>query len=227
MSGTRCRVCLSVAERCICSYDLDGIDIDVEEYTNIGVVTRLITQLKADFGKDFIITLAPVASALTEGSNLSGFNYVQLERTVGANISWYNAQFYSGFGSIFPEDQCKLALGVSPPVRLMCVAPDVRITNYANGLFPPNKVVASVLTNPNLGYGYVAPARVVESLQDLVALYGSSFGGVCGWEYFGAFCMHAHLHLEPKLASASHASSFTPWIPWRALAMGTNDEGSS
>jgi chitinase len=163
---------------------LDGIDIDVEEYTSIDVVTRLITQLKGDFGKDFIITLAPVASALTGGSNLSGFNYVQLEQTVGANISWYNAQFYSGFGSIFPEDQCKLPLSVS--CSLLCSrCLDVRITNYANGLFPPNKVVASVLTNPSLGYGYVAPARVVESLQDLVALYGPSFGGVCGWEYFG------------------------------------------
>ena len=71
----------------IADYKLDGIDIDVEQSTDISIIIRLITQLKADFGQDFIISLAPVASALTEGANLSGFNYRQLEQQVGANIT--------------------------------------------------------------------------------------------------------------------------------------------
>ncbi|KZV92702.1 glycoside hydrolase family 18 protein [Exidia glandulosa HHB12029] len=149
-------------------YDLDGMDLDVEQSTDIGVAIRLITQLKADFGPDFIVTLAPVASALRGGGNLSGFNYVQLESQVGANISWYNAQFYSGFGTIFPDSQY------------------VSITEYQGGIFPPEKLVASVLTNSNLGSGYVSVDNVVKSLKDLVTLYGDQFGGVAGWEYFAS-----------------------------------------
>lgn len=152
----------------IADYQLDGMDLDVEQSTDINVIIRLITQLKADFGPDFIITLAPVASALRGGGNLSGFNYVTLEQRVGANISWYNAQFYSGFGSIFPDSQY------------------VQITEFAGGIFPPNKVVASVLTNPSLGFGYVSPENVTSSLKDLVQLYGSRFGGIAGWEYYAS-----------------------------------------
>ncbi|KAL1735509.1 glycoside hydrolase family 18 protein [Schizophyllum commune] len=152
----------------ILDYDLDGMDLDVEQSTDIEVVTRLITQLKADFGQDFLITLAPVASALEESGNLSGFNYVDLEHRVGGNISWYNAQFYSGFGSIFPDDQY------------------VSIVEHADGVFPPEKVVASTLTNPSLGGGYVSTDSVVQSIRDLTAVYGRSFGGVAGWEYFAS-----------------------------------------
>lgn len=155
-------------KKTIQDYDLDGMDLDVEQSTSIDVAIRLITQLKADFGPDFIITLAPVASALRGSSNLSGFSYVDLETRVGRNISWYNAQFYSGFGSIFPDDQY------------------VQIAEFHNGLFPPEKLVASVLTNPNLGFGYVSNDNVVKSLKDLVALYGNRFGGVAGWEYFAS-----------------------------------------
>ncbi|KAH7097652.1 glycoside hydrolase family 18 protein [Auriculariales sp. MPI-PUGE-AT-0066] len=152
----------------IADYNLDGVDIDVEQSTSISVIIRLITQLKADFGPDFIITLAPVASALQEGSNLSGFNYVTLESQVGSNISWYNAQFYSGFGHFFPDDQY------------------ISIVQHANGIFPPGKVVASVLTAPELGSGYTSVTSVVQSIKDLVAVYGDQFGGIAGWEYFAS-----------------------------------------
>lgn len=81
------------------------MDLDVEQNTDISVIENLITQLKADFGDDFIITLAPVATALTDskqsneldssllkytpGSNLSGFDYITLEQQMGAQIDWY------------------------------------------------------------------------------------------------------------------------------------------
>lgn len=40
-----------------------------------------------------VITLAPVASALTEGGgNLSGFNYFDLEAQRGSSIAFYNAR---------------------------------------------------------------------------------------------------------------------------------------
>ncbi|TFK90246.1 glycoside hydrolase family 18 protein [Polyporus arcularius HHB13444] len=149
------------------TYKLDGMDLDVEQSVSPATITRLILELKADFGEDFLITLAPVASALTEGGNLSGFDYIDLEANIGPHISWYNAQFYSGFGTIFPKDQYD------------------RIINYEQGI-DPSRVTAIVLTNPSNGFGYVSPENVVASIQDLMEEYGTGWGGVGGWEFFNS-----------------------------------------
>ncbi|KAJ7496900.1 endo-beta-N-acetylglucosaminidase, partial [Mycena latifolia] len=151
----------------ISEFNLDGMDLDVEQSTSLSVITNLITRLKADFGDDFIITLAPVATAMTEGSNLSGFDYITLEQQMGSQISWYNAQFYSGFGTLFPDTQY------------------INIVNFGSGL-DPNRLVASVLTSPANGNGYISPDEVVSSVQDLSARYGFNFGGINGWEYFNS-----------------------------------------
>lgn len=75
------------------AHNLQGLDLDVEESFSLNGVIRLIDRLKADFGSDFIITLAPVAAALTEGGgNLSGFNYFDLEAQRGSSIAFYNAR---------------------------------------------------------------------------------------------------------------------------------------
>ncbi|KAK4237129.1 hypothetical protein C8A03DRAFT_44987 [Achaetomium macrosporum] len=84
----------------ITAHSLDGIDLDVEEPMTQRGITRLIRRLRSDFGRDFIITLAPVAAALAGWDNLSGFNYGALEREVGREIAFYNTQFYSSFGSM-------------------------------------------------------------------------------------------------------------------------------
>ncbi|KAJ7589938.1 endo-beta-N-acetylglucosaminidase [Mycena floridula] len=147
----------------ITQYKLDGMDLDVEQTVAIEDIIRLILTLKKDFGPDFIITLAPVASALTEDGNLSGFDYIELEHNVGSHIDWYNAQFYSGFGSLFPDDTY------------------IDIVRFG---LDPKKLVATTLTNPELGGGYQSPEDVVESVKELVLKYGDSFGGVAGWEYF-------------------------------------------
>ncbi|KAJ7125124.1 glycoside hydrolase family 18 protein [Mycena epipterygia] len=151
----------------ISEFHLDGMDLDVEQSTPLSVITNLITQLKADFGDDFIITLAPVATALTEGSNLSGFDYITLEQTMGSQIAWYNAQFYSGFGSLFPDSQY------------------IDIIQFGSGL-DPNRLVASVLTSPANGGGYISTDEVVSSVMALSAKYGFNFGGINGWEYFNS-----------------------------------------
>jgi len=147
------------------TYDIDGMDLDVEQAESLDDIVHLITQLKQDFGPDFIITLAPVASALEEGANLSGFDYIQLEQKMGSQISWYNAQFYSGFGSVFPDDQY------------------INITQYG---FGASRLVATTLTNEDDGFGYVDPDEVVSSIQALCEKFGDSFGGVAGWEYFNS-----------------------------------------
>lgn len=82
----------------IVQYGLQGMDLDVEQSMSQVGITRLVTRLYTDFGDDFIITLAPVASALYDGGNLSGFDYEDLKTSTLATsgideISFYDAQF--------------------------------------------------------------------------------------------------------------------------------------
>ncbi|KAM3419431.1 hypothetical protein BST61_g5357 [Cercospora zeina] len=80
---------------------LDGLDLDIEEPTSLPGTCRLIDRLRSDFGPDFLITLAPVATALLPNQpHLSGpaFDYRLLEQMRGHEIAWYNTQFYCGWG---------------------------------------------------------------------------------------------------------------------------------
>lgn len=83
----------------ISQYGLQGMDLDVEQSMSQAGIKRLVTRLNTDFGDDFIISLAPVASALEDGgSNLSGFDYEKLEAAAVTSsgvemVDFYNAQF--------------------------------------------------------------------------------------------------------------------------------------
>lgn len=147
-------------------YKLNGIDLDVEENVSLTDIERLIRRLRADFGKSFIITLSPVCSALWGGSNLSGFDYVDLYQSPeGRDISWFNAQFYSGFGSLSsPADYDHVLSG---------------------GVFTADKVVAGVIANPNDGTGYIPLPTLVSAVHTLVTEH-NNFGGLADWEYFDA-----------------------------------------
>ncbi len=153
-------------------WGLDGLDLDVEEEFSLSGCTRLIDRLKADFGKEFIITLAPVASALWSRdpkANMSGFDYLSLEKMRGGSINWYNAQFYNGWSS-----------ASEPQHYFSCMAQG----------FEPEKIVMGVLTNQkNGGSGYVEVGELVETIltvSELVMGMDKKFGGVMGWEFFNA-----------------------------------------
>lgn len=146
-------------------YGLDGLDLDVEEAMSLEGIIRLIDQLKADLGDGFIITLAPVAAALVGLGNLSGFNYRELESSRGSKISWYNAQFYNGWGHA--QD------------------PRIYAAIIASG-WPASKVVMGLLTNPGNGsQGWVSSEDIGPVLAFLTLQF-PDFGGVMGWEYFNS-----------------------------------------
>lgn len=148
------------------TYHLDGVDLDVEETMSLQGMERLIGQLRADYGPEFTITLAPVASALSGGGNLSGFSYEDLYRDKGSDISWFNAQFYNGFGE--PSSTSDFDAIVN------------------RGVIPAEKISVGALTNPaNGGSGYVDVPTLQNTLRQLGEEH-SSFGGVTGWEYFNA-----------------------------------------
>jgi hypothetical protein len=154
-----------ILKRTIVQYKLNGIDLDVEETVSLPNIEKLINRLNADFGSKFIITLAPVASALFGGGNLSGFSYDKLYKSpAGAKIAWFDAQFYSGFATLASPADYEAAV--------------------AHG-YPANVVVAGMLVNPADGSGFVPISTVANTVNKLVAKY-PKFGGVAAWEYFNA-----------------------------------------
>lgn len=142
---------------------VDGVDLDVEEPMAVEHAVRLIEAVKRDFGSEFIVTLAPVATGLVSMAHLSGFDYRELERRAGEHIAWYNTQFYCGWG-YFDDPMC--------------------YDQIIQQGWRPQKVVAGLLTNPENGaQGYVSMDILAYVLSVLCEKY-PGFGGVMGWEYF-------------------------------------------
>ena len=78
---------------------IKGIDLDIEESVKLADVKMFINRLKRDFGSNFIITMAPVASSLMfDMPGMGGFIYKDLNNSPeGELISWYNVQSYGEF----------------------------------------------------------------------------------------------------------------------------------
>ncbi|KAK8022045.1 chitinase [Apiospora rasikravindrae] len=149
----------------LAGYNLQGVDLDVEEQMSLSGIVRLIDRLRADFGPSFVISLAPVGAALRKGGgNLSGFSYFDLEAQRGDAIDFYNAQFYFGWGS--PQ-----------------TASDYE--DIVDSGFPAHKVTMGMLTSEENGSGFVPLDVVASTLRDLTAQY-PDFGGVAAWEYFNS-----------------------------------------
>lgn len=165
LDGDRFETYYPVLREFLRQHDFDGIDIDVEQEMTLGGVLRLIDALRSDFGPDFLIILAPVATAMWGGRHLSGFDYEELYRRRGAEIDWVNVQFYSGFGSAADTDDYDKIIG--------------------RGVYSPDKVVLGVIGNPLDGEGYVEVDTVADTVRRLCARY-PEFGGVDVWEYFRA-----------------------------------------
>lgn len=151
----------------ITDFGLDGLDIDIEEPVDQSTVKRLITSLKQDFGASFIVTMTPVASALSPSGGQPGgatTDYTALEQELGDDIAWYNTQFYNGFGDIVTTDDYDAIV--------------------ANG-FPANKVVTLLSTNPQNAEPFYPKGELQLYLKALKAKY-PNFGGAGGWEYYNA-----------------------------------------
>ncbi|KAF1992054.1 glycoside hydrolase family 18 protein, partial [Aulographum hederae CBS 113979] len=158
-------------------YKFDGIDLDIEDANptrnpdsiTLDTTIKLIDALRQDFGPDFLITLAPVASCLSpscsSASCISGFDYKELEKRRGKDIAFYNAQFYNGFGD---AESPKCYEGI-----------------VKNG-FAAEKVIMGVPSSPysTSCNGWIPWGKLEKTVRALKREFGGKFGGVFGWEYF-------------------------------------------
>ena len=134
---------------------ISGIDLDVEEGTDIYNIVMLVNRIRADFGEDFAISFAPISSALEEDiSGLGGFCYKELERLIGDKIDYYAGQFYANF-----------------TIGSYCRA-------IENG-YNPSKVVLGMISGQFNSANFVC---CLDTIIELCEKY-KNFGGVFVWEY--------------------------------------------
>lgn len=138
------------------SYKLQGLDLAVEEDMSLTGIVRLIDRLRIDFGLTFLITLAPVATALLSSNvSLAWLDYFALEKERAAEIAWYNVKFYNGFGHISNENMYN---------NILCMG------------WEPSKLVAITL----------AEQESVEETVHILREQHADFGGVGVWGCFEA-----------------------------------------
>lgn len=103
------KVYYNLLKNTIVKYDLNGVDLDVEESTNLDDIKMLINDLNTDFGSNFIITMAPVQYAIEEDSSgMGGFKYKDLYNSKeGKYINYFNVQCYYNFLSENFENMVK------------------------------------------------------------------------------------------------------------------------
>tara|TARA_B110001450_G_C17369997_1_gene379257 strand:- start:36 stop:632 length:597 start_codon:yes stop_codon:yes gene_type:complete len=138
---------------------IKGIDLDIEEYVKLTDVKRLIRQIKDDFGKDFIISMAPLGGSLmSDDSGMGGFVYKTLfESPEGKMIDYFNGQFYGSFSF------------------------DSYVTAIQNG-YPPEKVVMGMESTEFTKETFVMALDEVYKIKQKYP----NFGGVFNWEYFSS-----------------------------------------
>lgn len=152
---------------------IQGIDLDVEERFSMGGITRLIDRLRSDFGSEWIISLAPVATAMHRGYNLSGFDYACLEAIRGDKIDFYNTQFYCNHGSLVDTASYE---------KIMRSGWDMK------------KIVVGMITNHANGAGWVPIQKLKITFKRIYELLdrqhprttAPGIGGIMGWEYYNS-----------------------------------------
>ncbi|EME44889.1 glycoside hydrolase family 18 protein [Dothistroma septosporum NZE10] len=154
-------------------HKVDGIDLDIEEQVPYTCPLNLLRRFYQDFGKDFILTMAPVASELQPVPyGLGGFSYSLLDSQATASdkpngklVDWFNAQFYNGWGD------------ASSPNGYNAI--------ILNGYYP-SRVALGVLDSKNDGgSGWYSLSTYAATISTLKQNY-NNFGGDVGWEYWDA-----------------------------------------
>ncbi|KZT52238.1 glycoside hydrolase family 18 protein [Calocera cornea HHB12733] len=164
-------------------YDLDGIDIDYEDFNafNAGTdaaVTWLVTftqALRAELPSgQYIITHAPVAPWFSEAKYPAG-SYLDVDAQAGTDIDWYNIQFYNQGTTEYTT--CAGLLTASsttwPNTALFQIE--------AAGVSLNKLVIGKPADTADATNGYIAPATLATCVEQ--AQSEGWEAGVMTWEY--------------------------------------------
>ncbi len=135
---------------------ISGIDLDIEEYVDIKNVKMLINRIDQDFGKDFIISMAPCQFSLSSnGPGMGGFSYKNLINSKeGQRINYFNGQFYGCFDLESYND-------------------------VINNGYEPNKINIGMLSS-DFNYNFKSALNIISNIKRKYP----NFGGVYVWEYY-------------------------------------------
>ena len=136
---------------------IKGIELDIEETVKLEDVKMLIRDLVNDFGKDFIITMAPVAySMISDTKGMGNFIYKDLYNSrEGGNINWFNVQSYG----IFNENTYK---------------------SIINNGYPEDKIAMGMLDSD---FDKNSFDKALETIKNIKIIY-PDMAGIDIWEYF-------------------------------------------
>ncbi|KAA1470315.1 glycoside hydrolase family 18 protein [Dentipellis sp. KUC8613] len=164
-------------------YDLDGIDVDYEDFnafdgssgSAIPWLESFTKQLRTQLPQgQYILTHAPVAPWF-EPNVWSGGGYLAIDQSVGSLIDWYNVQFYNQGSSEYTDCNSLLTTsnGQYPNSALFQIA--------ANGVSLNKLVIGKPGNSGDADTGYIAPSTLATCVQQAKNQGWSA--GVMTWEY--------------------------------------------
>ncbi|KAN0130843.1 glycoside hydrolase [Lactarius tabidus] len=164
-------------------YDLDGIDVDYEDFdafdaSSGSAVTWLKTftkQLRVHLPQgNYILTHAPVAPWF-QSNAWSGGGYLAIDQAVGSLIDWYNVQFYNQGSSMYSTCTGLLTSsgGAYPGSSVFEI--------NANGVSLNKIVIGKPASQGDAGSGYMSPSTLAGCL--VTAMNKGWSAGVMTWEF--------------------------------------------
>jgi len=164
-------------------FDLDGIDVDYEDFNAINAgdgkaeawLASFTTQLRTQLPQgQFLLTHAPVAPWFSPGK-FGGGAYLTVDKTVGGLIDWYNVQFYNQGTSEYTTCAGLLTASSStwPESALFQIA--------ANGVDLNKLVIGKPGNSGDASNGFIAPATLAGCLSQAKAQGWNA--GAMVWEY--------------------------------------------
>ncbi|KIP08831.1 glycoside hydrolase family 18 protein [Phlebiopsis gigantea 11061_1 CR5-6] len=164
-------------------YDLDGIDVDYEDFNAfdggtgsaenwlISFTTQLRTQLPVG---DYILTHAPVAPWFSP-TFWGGGGYLKVHNSVGSLIDWYNVQFYNQGTTEYTTCAGLLTASSStwPNTALFQIA--------ASGVPQSKLVIGKPATSSDASNGYMSTSTLASCVSQ--AKNQGWTGGVMVWEF--------------------------------------------
>ncbi|KAI0311744.1 glycoside hydrolase family 18 protein [Amylostereum chailletii] len=163
-------------------FDLDGIDVDYEDFTAFNNADGPAEPWLASFTKqlraqlpagDFILTHAPVAPWYSDA--WSGGGYLAIDQAVGDLIDWYNVQFYNQGTDEYTtcDNLLNTSRGTFPGSALFEIA--------ANGVDQDKLVIGKPATSGDASNGFIDPSTLAGCVAQ--AANKGWNAGVMTWEF--------------------------------------------